>query len=656
MKMLKIYKVVVILAFILYITVSFYKQVLKYEDIKKDIEYKLEIKPKRGSIYTSDNLEIALDLEYQSFILDPSRFETIEEINKMAEILTSVIDGLDYNDIVFNLTTKKEKGSRYYPFDKVLIDINQKTKIDEAIKKVKLEDKKMFKNKIITYSKVYKRNYLNNSVYETIVGFLDNESNGKYGLEHKYNDVLKGEVTILSGTRPYSARLGEYTLPYLIDQKVEKEGKDGSNLVLSLNSVFQYALDEILEKSYLEYTPVASMGIVMETDTGRILAMSSYPKATNRAEIKNLNITSLFEPGSIFKPITVASAINESKINENTLIHSDGYIKVRNRIVRDHDNTTKGTMPVSKIIAHSGNVGMVKISQMLESEIFYNYLAKFGLGQSTGIDISYETNSKLMTFKDFTEVRRSNVSFGQGINMNQMQIITALNATINGGKLLKPRIVDKIVSKDGIVLKENKTEIKSQVITEDTSYKIRKMLEEVVSTGTGKGIQLDGYRIGGKTGTAQKSGQYGYEAGKYFSSFFAFFPADKPKYTILITVDEPKGAYYGASVALPLVRDILHKIIQYENISPLENSVDKMPEDTMEKEKLVNVNQNLSKIKESLNNNIMPNFIGLTKKNILNLELEKYNVRVNGKGKVIAQIPSSGTVIKQGDSIILELE
>ena len=442
-----------------------------------------------------------------------------------------------------------------------------------------------------------------------------------------------------------------------MDQKVEKKDEPGKNLVLSINSIFQYALDDVLKNAYEAYTPVSAMGIIMETDTGRILAMDSYPKATNKAEIKNYNITSLFEPGSIFKPITVAAAMDDGKINENTQISSSGSIRIKNRTIKDHDNTTTGTMSVSKIMAHSGNVGLVKISQMMDPSVFYNYLVKFGLGNKTGIDTSFETSVKMMTTKQFTEVRRSNVSFGQGINMTQLQILTALNASVNGGNLIQPRLVDKIIDKEGNIIKEFSPTIKSKVVSEDTSRRIRNILEKVVSEGTGQGIKLEGYRLGGKTGTAQKAGPNGYESGKYFSSFFTFFPVDNPKYSILVTVDEPHGAYYGAAVALPMVRDVLDKVIKYENILPNSDNIDS--KHLLKEEGVIttdNNNNNINKLNEALAINLMPNLKGLTRKNIIKLNLYGYKVEIRGHGRVISQYPESGKVIKKGDLIKLELQ
>ncbi len=654
----RVYFTFFFLFLLLVIVRLFFLQVL-HRDFSFDVitpirSYIKEIKAKRGSILTSDNLELAVDLEYQGIVVDPTLFKDREEIEKFVKIINKVIRNIKIEETVNKIFELKEKNKKYYEFKNVLVNVAQKDQIDELLKEARKKDRETFNARFVYFTRKFKREYINNSVFETIVGFLNNEENGVYGVEHRYNKMLKGENGQSTGTAPFSASLAEYTLPYLVDEKIVKKAKDGDNVVLTIDSLLQYSLDDILKDAHDKFEATTTMGIVMESDTGKIVAMSSYPKASNRAEIKNHNITSLFEPGSIFKPLTISMAMNEGLINENTLIHSDGYIKVKNRIIRDHDESTKGTLPVSKIMVHSGNVGLVKISQMMTPEVFYNYLSKFGLGMKTGIDTSYETSSNLMTLKEFTEVRRSNVSFGQGINMTQLQILVALNATINGGDLITPQIVEKIVESDGKIVKNFETHSKGKVISENVSNKIKKILEEVVSSGTGRGIKLDGYRIGGKTGTAQKAGPRGYEAGKYFSSFFTFFPANKPKYSILITVDEPRGEYYGASVALPLARDILDKIIKYKNVNPSEKVVQNISELEVVEIK-ENRNKKIEDIKNEFSMNIMPNLIGVTKKNLLELGIDKYAVSITGNGKVIKQYPEAGAKIRPGDKIRLEL-
>lgn len=646
--------IIVLIAIILKL---FFFQILhkdfKFNDISKIRSYKKELKAKRGSIFTSDDLELALDLEYQGIVIDPTLLNDKEEIHTFVNIVNSVISNVKVGETVNKILELKEKNKKYYEFKDILITVDQKDEINKLISEKKKDGKLL--SKFVYFTKKFKREYVNNSVFETIVGFLNKEDKGVYGIEHKYEDMLKGENGLSTGTAPFSEKYAEYTLPYLIDEKIVKKAVDGNDVILTIDSLLQYSLDDILKDAHEKFEASTTMGIVMESDTGKIVAMSSYPKAANKAEIKNHNITSLFEPGSIFKPLTVAMAMNEGIINENTLIHSDGYIKVKNRIIRDHDDSTKGTLPVSKIMVHSGNVGLVKISQMMKSDTFYNYLPKFGLGKKTGIDTSYETATALMTPKEFTEVRRSNVSFGQGINMTQLQMLVALNSTINGGNLIKPQLVEKIVDSEGNIVKEYEIQNKGKILNDNVSSKIRNILEEVVSSGTGRGIQLEGYRIGGKTGTAQKAGPNGYEAGKYFSSFFTFFPADNPKYSILITVDEPHGAYYGASVALPLAKDILDKIIKYKNILPSEQIVQNVSEVEVVENK-ENRNKKIKEIEKELNANIMPNLIGITKKNLLELGIDKYSVSMSGNGKVVKQYPEAGTKIKPGDRIRLNLE
>lgn len=648
----RIREIIYFLCFIIALTVFtgrlIYLQVFSSkENISKRVS-KYTIKAKRGSIITNDNFEIALDLEYFKIEVDPTKFLDDESLLSFLKILKNNISNFDYNKALSEIKERKNKNKRNYDFNKLILQNTTVEKIKDEMVLNKLNEK------LVYFSKFYKRNYIDNNIFETIVGYLNNENEGVYGLEKYYNEYLTGKDGEYEGFRPFSEKLAEYTLPYLIGKKEIKKKVDGYNLKLSLNSIMQYALDEALEKVFIDYEPVIVMGIVMESDTGKILAMDSYPKAKNRSEIKNHNIANLFEPGSIFKPITVAAAINDGKINENTLISSEGFIKVKNRIVRDHDSSTKGILPVSKIIAHSGNVGLVKISQLLDPVIFYEYISKFNFGKKQKIDSSYEISNKLLTFKDFTEVRRSNISFGQGINVTQLQMLTALNATINGGKILKPQLVDEIVDENNNSIKKFETEIVKRPISEDTSYKIRKMLKQVVETGTGKGAIIPGYVIGGKTGTAQKAGEKGYEYGKYFSSFFAFFPADNPKYSILITVDEPKGAYYGATVALPAAKEMLEKIIKYKNIEPTEEIKDENSKEVVigDKKKVLSYEE----INKNIEENIMPDLTGVTKKVILESKLSEYNIKFEGSGKVIYQNIEVGNTIDKNVKILLKLE
>ena len=495
---------------------------------------------------------------------------------------------------------------------------------------------------------------MQNDAFQETLGFVNNENKGVYGIEKYYDKQLAGEM----GVEP---RL-RIPKPFLEIVKVKNKNEaktavEGNNLVLTLDSVLQYNLDEELQKAFVDNNASAAMGIMIEVETGKILAMSSYPKAEDKATIKNRTITDFFEPGSIFKPITVAIGLDSKTINENTKIYSAGSIKVYDTIVRDHDSSTIGTLGLADIVAHSGNVAMVKIQNDINKNTFYRYLVDVGLGGKTDIDTYFESMQKLREFKTLKdEVRRANIAFGQGIAVTQIQMIMALNTVINNGKLMKPYLVDRIEDTKGNIVKQNKPDMIKKVFSDEASRLNRKYMEASVNRGTGGGAYIPGYRVGGKTGTAQKAGKEGYK-NSHVSSFFAFFPADKPKYAILITISEPKGGkYYGAEVALPSVRRVLEKLIEYKRIQP--NGKVKTPDKNIigfvQQEK----KKDLGKIKQDFEKNIMPDLTGISLREFLSIypqgKFAQYEI--TGSGVVVSQFPEKGTKLDKQTKIQIMLE
>lgn len=666
---IKIWQITYFVILIVLATIYIYKlydyQIIESKQSRIDYDKKrtsiYRTKANRGSIYTADEYKIAYTLDYYNINISPINLKIKDgkiENEKIVQAINTVIPRIETAGLAEKLRLKNESKSEYLG---IYIDISRKEK--EELEEL-LASQGIGVNKV-NYDKKSIRHYEKDNTFTNIIGFIKNieQTKGKqdfinkgvYGVEHYYDDALSGKDGLIETFRAIN-RKSKYTLPNIINKKEKTAKKDGSNIYLTIDSMLQYTLDEVLENSYNKYEALSTMGIVMDVETGKILAMSSYPKPKNNLEVKNKNITDIFEPGSIFKPITIAAAMEEGLINKNTLIESDGYIVVKDRIIRDHDDSTKGILSLDKIVANSGNVAMVKIEQMMDGAVFYDYLQKFGLGEKTGVDISYETNYRLFGLKDFTDVRKSNVSFGQGIAMTQIQMITALNATINGGHILKPYVVDRIEDSDKNIIFTNEREVKSTILSEKTSKNIRELLENVVLTGTGKKVAIPGYRIGGKTGTAQKSEKGRYQKGKYYSSFYAFFPADKPKYSIIVTVDEPKGGYYAAEVALPVARELLDKIIKYKGILPTEDISDNKIVDNKKEIKEV-TNFDISNISESLSNNIMPNMVGLSIKETLEI-LKKTSIkyRIEGTGILSEQSIEEGSEIAGNDILILRFK
>ena len=627
------------------------------EDSEKKYSYKTYKKAKRGKISTSDGQILAYDNEDYFVILDPTLIDE-ESIDTLLDMLKRYIESLDIQKYKLEYLEKKKAGRQYLKIDD---KISYRTKIEieseidndknEAIKQKKEKYKRRFKG--IVFETVFTRNYVQSEAFQETLGFVNNENKGVYGIEKYYDKQLAGEM----GVEP---RL-RIPKPFLEIVKVKNKNEakpavEGQNLVLTLDSVMQYNLDDELQKAYIEHSATSTMGILIEVETGKILAMSSYPKAEDKSTIKNRTIVDFFEPGSIFKPITVAIGLDTKVINENTKIYSPGFIRVYDRIIRDHDSSTIGNLGLADIIAHSGNVAMVKIQEKIDKNTFYRYLIDIGLGGKTNVDTYFEATQKLREFKTLKdEVRRANISFGQGIAVTQIQMITALNTVINNGKLMKPYLVDRIEDNKGNIIKQNNPVMIRKVFSDEASRLNRRYMEASVNRGTGGGAYIPGYRVGGKTGTAQKAEKGGY-GNRHISSFFAFFPADKPKYAILITISEPKGGkYYGAQVALPSVRRVLEKLIEYKRIKP--NGKVKTPEkitEVVQQEK----KKNLGKIKQDFDKNIMPDLTGISLREFLSIypqgKFAQYEI--TGSGAVVSQFPEKGTKLDKQTKIQIMLE
>ncbi len=627
------------------------------EDSEKKYSYKTYKKAKRGKISTSDGQVLAYDNEDYFVILDPTLIDE-ENIDTLLDMLKRYIEPLDIQKYKLEYLEKRKAGRQYL---KITDKISYRTKIaieseidndkNEAIKRKKEKYKRRFKG--IVFETVFTRNYVQNDAFQETLGFVNNENKGVYGIEKYYDKQLAGEM----GVEP---RL-RIPKPFLEIVKVKNKNEaktavEGNNLVLTIDSFMQYRLDEELQKAYLEHNAASTMGILIEVETGKILAMSSYPKAEDKAAIKNRTITDFFEPGSIFKPITVAMGLDSKKINESTKIYSSGSIRLYDTVVRDHDNSTTGNLGLADIVAHSGNVAMVVIEQKIDKNTFYRYLVDIGFGGKTGIDTYFESMQKLREFKTTKdEVRRGNISFGQGIAVTQIQMIMALNTVINDGKLMKPYLVDRIEDSKGNIIKQNTPVMVKKVFSDEASKLNRRYMEASVNRGTGGGAYIPGYRVGGKTGTAQKAEKGGYK-GTHVSSFFAFLPADNPKYAVLITISEPKGTkYYGAEVALPVARNIMEKLIEYKRIQPngkvkiASKAIEFVPQ---EKKK------DLAKIKQDFDKNIMPDLTGISLREFLSIypqgKFSQYEI--TGSGAIVSQFPEKGTKLDKQTKIQIMLE
>lgn len=421
-----------------------------------------------------------------------------------------------------------------------------------------------------------KRYYTKKRAAAQVLGFIGTDDVGLSGIEYQLNDILKGKDT------KYSLLLdatGRQILSSLLSDEL-KEGEQRKEVLptvyLTLDSKMQYVLEDAMDDAIARTHAQGAAAIIMDPYTGEILGMASRPTFDPNRFYKysqeswnNKAISMIYEPGSVFKPIVGCMGLTEGIISPSTIFNDTGSIRIADRVIHNWDGEGLGYVPFSTILKFSINTGMVQLGMSLGADRLISYAKKFGFGTSTGVDLPGEEYGILYDPKMMYEPDVATMAIGQGIAVTPIQVLRAICAIANGGELLKPYIIKKIIAPDGSVIREGKKEVVRNVITPQVAAQMRSMMEQVVSEGGGKTAAIKGYRIAGKTGTAEKLAEGGgYAAGQYIASFVGFVPADKPKYAMLVMLDRPQGAFYGSQVSAPIFRDTLQQILVAKGVQP----------------------------------------------------------------------------------------
>jgi cell division protein FtsI (penicillin-binding protein 3)/stage V sporulation protein D (sporulation-specific penicillin-binding protein) len=421
-----------------------------------------------------------------------------------------------------------------------------------------------------------KRYYTKKRTAAQILGFIGTDDVGLSGIEYQLNDVLKGKDTKYSLMVDAAGRQILDTLLNDDKQDVKKKKEQLPTVYLTLDSKMQYVLEDAMDDAIARTRAKGAAAIIMDPYTGEILGMASRPTFDPNSFYKyspetwnNKAVSMIYEPGSVFKPIVGCMGLTEGIITPNTVFQDNGSIRIADRVIHNWDGEGMGAVPFSEIIKFSINTGMVQLGMMLGADRLIGYAKKFGFGSPTGIDLPGEENGILYDPKMMYEPDVATMAIGQGVAVTPIQVLRAICAIANGGELLQPYIVKKIVAPDGTVLREGEKHVVRNVITPEVASQMRAMMEKVVSEGGGKPAAIKGYRIAGKTGTAEKLAEGGgYAAGQYIASFVGFVPADKPMYAMLVMLDTPQGAFYGSQVSAPIFRDTLQQILVAKGIQP----------------------------------------------------------------------------------------
>ena len=518
----------------------------------------------RGTIYDRSERALAMSIKVKSLYADPSEVDDVEttakDLAKALKIKTS--------DILKPLKEAKDGGKRFVWLAR---------KLDEpAVQKLNetLENKEVKKGDLprvagLHWKEEQKRSYPYNSLAAQVVGFSNSDDIGNAGIEQSQEENLRG--AIIKGWKDRD-RLGR-----IYDESDDDEQREApKDVVLTISHSIQYEVEQALEKGVKNANAKSGMAIVMIPQTGEILAMANYPtfdpNKFNEAAPEsfiNKTIHDVYSPGSVFKLVTYGSAINEGVINPNGEVDCrQGFIEVAGH--RFNDPHATKVMSYDEALAVSSNVAAIKTALSTGRENFYNYAQKFGIGQPTGIELPAEAIGVLRSPKSWNGDSLASMSIGYEISVSALQMTTAYATIANDGIRVQPHIIKEIRSADGKVFSSTDAQ-KTPVVTADTARSLKKMLRQVVLTGTGKRAQLNGYTSAGKTGTAWK-----YDAklkkineNKYVSSFIGMAPMDNPSVVIAVVMDEPQvGARDGGQVSAPVFREIAEQILPELNVAP----------------------------------------------------------------------------------------
>ena len=620
---IRLFFVIIIIAFLTIIGKVIYIQVFEYDKLKilsSDLwSRNLPIEADRGKIYDRNMNVLADNITTTSLVLIPNQ---IKDKDKVIKELSKILNVSEKE--MSKHVNKKTSIERVHPEGRRL-----SYEIADKINSLKLDGVYLIKES--------KRNYVYDKNLSHVLGFVGIDNQGLSGLELKYDKYLTGEygsIKYFSDAKGNKLKLSE----------IYEQPQNGMDLVLTIDNNIQLSVERELNNAVSKYNPEHALAIVMDPNSGEILAMSSRPnfspsnyKDYSIEEInRNLPIWMNYEPGSTFKIITLAASLEEKTVDlQNDHFYDGGSVRVANAKIKCWKKGGHGSQTFLQVVENSCNPGFVALGQRLGKEKLFKYINDFGFGNKTGIDLNGEASGIIFKLDKVGEVELATTSFGQGVSVTPIQQITAVSAAINGGTLYKPYIVKSINEPEAktAIIKNNKQKIK-KVINKNTSKQVAMALESVVTNGTGRNAFIDGYRVGGKTGTAQKVNNGKYMSGNYILSFIGFLPADNPKVVVYVAIDNPKGVVqYGGTIAAPIAKAILEDSITALNIEKSDKVIEKNYQFWEKKYvKIPNVvNKKLSDVKD---------------------KLSSFEVQYTGSGEyIIFQSPSANERVLEGSKI-----
>jgi len=578
----------------------------------------LSVTPERGSILDRNGNVLAQSATVESVLLRPKNIESPDEV---ADLLAPILN-MD-RERIYDLASDT---------DKVEVWLKRQISSDQAaaIRELNLDGVDFFTDT--------KRFYPMNDFLSQVIGYTNIDGEGQEGIEKAFEKYLAG----YPGTELVQTDVDGRVIDG--SERMYIEPEEGLDVVLTVDYIIQSFTESAVREAYEVNSAKKVVAIVMDPNDASILAMVNYPEADlnnlDRSDIALLNalsrntaVVDAYEPGSTFKIITTAAALDSGAVTMDTNFNCVGYEIVDGEKIKCwRSGNPHGHQTLTETVENSCNPAFMRMAEFMGTETFYKYIRNFGFGSKTGIDYSADSAGILRDEKYVKNVDLARIGFGQSVAVTPLQMCTAVSAVINGGTLYTPRLVASLNDKEGNIVEDRPAKVVRQVISEETSAEMRGILESVVANGSGKNGQIAGYRVGGKTGTAQVYEDGVIAEGKNISSFITFAPADDPKFLVMVVVYEPEvPVTYGSVVAAPYAKSILEKCLKYADIVPSDPEA---------------IEAELTEV---------PDLTDLTPSEARKkAEEQGFTVAVNGEGVIKRQYPTAGMLVESGSLIELE--
>lgn len=627
-----------------------YEAAAKNQQINR---YDITIPPNRGSILDRNNQVLAISTTVYNVALDSLQLAEVaqqypEEQEKTLTTLCEYFPELDYNTLKQYVTVNPETGELYMN--------NHWKYLVKGIERSVKEELEAMNLKGVYFEKSSKRSYPLNSSACHLVGFTRGDA--QWGLEGYYNSYMEG-----TPGRSFILYNGADSVVHQ-----DYDAKDGDTIITTIDYNIQKIAEEVVAETAAEWSAKNVAAMVMDPYTGEVYAMAeshsfdlnnpneipewetdityteNWDQLSSEEQLEYLNtmwknfcVSDTYEPGSIFKPMLVAAALEEGVITPNSSFQCNGYTDIGGYRIKCHLVSGHGNINVEQIMAQSCNMGVIQIANLLGADKFYEYQREFGFGDYTGIDLPGEAAGQLHSKESIGPTELATMSFGQTFNCTSIQVIAAFSSLINGGNLVKPHVVSQIVDADGNVVLENDTEVVRRVISEKTSAYMRTALKATVENGLAKKLQIDGYSIGCKTGTAEQGSRTNDDL--WALSNMSYFPAENPKYIVFTVINQPSDYVEGVQTPTPMTKKLIEGIIKYDNLEPTQPVEDE-----------ANLSQNKTVTVADYTDSVIFDVIG-------DLDGKELTYKVVGNGNtVVNQVPKGGTTVDVGSEVILYVQ